>query len=1201
MSERRLGVVLVHGFRSSPAMWDDLTHLITEDEGLDFVETLPFGYATGFGRISPARALPTFDLVADSLKEYMDTEGEAFPRLMFVAHSQGGLIVQRYLVRMLAEGRGHDLARIGRVVLLACPNNGSEFLMSLRRNFLGLRHPQERQLRPLNDKITETQRTVLRAIVNATEVTAGTCPIRFDVYAGETDNIVPEASAQSAFPKVAALPGGHSSIARPTSRRHRTYTTLRRLILETSDSDPPDVPAGIPSVPVDHYLDDALALDVHPVIEASAPAAEDLPPQPPYVTREHDEILRAALRTACEGRNRLVVLVGGSSTGKTRACFEALRSLDPGWRLWRPPSAEDLVAVLSSAPHLPRTVLWLNETQRYLTTSRDDPAARALQALLDDPARGPVMMMGTLWPETHKDLTADPDSPAARLLKDRQFVIADIGFQGAAKAELERVAQSDPRLAEALAASRDEVTQYLAGGWELLNRYGAAVVETRALIDAAVDAARLGCTEDVSEAFLKAAAWALIPESHKRSRDQGWREEWFEQALADAGAPCRGVPGPLTTLGAETDEPPAYRLADYLRQKVSARRVLGCPPDGWWEAAVRHLTAPADLLALARAAHARARYRISADLVLRAMDLDPSLPGRELLVGVHFAAGHMSEAEVAAEQALARGDDEPALRLARLLQGAGEGAAALDWQRRAAEQVGGEDAWATYSASLLEAGKVDEAILAGQNVDTGRLDHVAYALREAGHTDRVLPVARQLAAKGDGGLLVEEARRLYEQGRLQDAIDLLEEARPTRAPGLYETLMYYYEELGDTARAEEAGQRSAERGYGKPLKRLSVQREEAGDLRGSARALLALGSCPEWEWWLLAAAMEFADAEDHQAARAAVERAIAAGLHEGWVVAAYVAEAAGDFGARDEALRRAALTGDAQAWSWLGTHHAEHGDVVEAEAAFRRAAELGATGVWEELAIMWHDAGDSERRDQVFAEALAEGQGRSLRRLPDLVDDSGDRAAAEAMALLAAEHGYDNPAYFLARKWRRNGHAEEALGLSLALQRMGHGEAVAVLISELWEAGDPAEVVRVIEAQEVGRPGATPHHLGHALAAYAATGATEKFTRALEAAHRPADLARAGRLCRQRGHEAEAVVLYERAHSLGDRSVLLELALLHHQDRKQAERLLREAVDAGVDTAPKELADHYARTGDSTAADRLRRYGLADDGPAAPW
>ncbi|MER5929328.1 alpha/beta fold hydrolase [Streptomyces sp. NPDC002054] len=234
----RLGVVLVHGFNSSPDMWDPLRRLIAADPVLDFVETLAFRYATKLWSFDPRRAIPSFDTVADSLKEYLDTESRAFGRLMLVSHSQGGLIVQRYLTRMTAEGRGGDLRRIGRIVLLACPNNGSEIALSLRRRLLRC-NLQEQQLRPLNEQIAETQRAVLRDIVNADQVTAGSCPIPFSVYAGETDNIVPPASARGVFPDAAVLPGDHSGIARPTAPDHRTYTTLRRLILLTSASTEP--------------------------------------------------------------------------------------------------------------------------------------------------------------------------------------------------------------------------------------------------------------------------------------------------------------------------------------------------------------------------------------------------------------------------------------------------------------------------------------------------------------------------------------------------------------------------------------------------------------------------------------------------------------------------------------------------------------------------------------------------------------------------------------------------------------------------------------------------------------------------------------------------------------------------------------------------------------------------------------------------
>ncbi|MEW2570217.1 hypothetical protein [Streptomyces sp. NPDC047070] len=1202
MQKRRVGVVLVHGIRSKPAMWDPLTKLITADDTLDFVQLLPFSYATGLKHINPTRTFPSFDTSADSLKEYLDTEGEPFSRLMLVAHSQGGLIVQRYLTRMLTAGRGRELTRIGRIVLLACPTNGSEIFLSLRRNVLGARHPQERQLRPLNGPVTDTLRQVMSDVVHAVTVTDRTCPIPFSVYAGESDNIVPAPSAQSVFPDARALPGDHSSIARPSSAEHRTYTTLRRLMLSTGDSDPPDSQRSIPSFPVGDHIHEAMALGIHPAIDPAV-STPDLPNLPCYLGRAHDLALRSVVREAAEGRNRFGVLVGGSSTGKTRACFEALSLLDPTWRVWHPPSAFELVEGLTGQQPLPRTVLWLNETQRYLTAADDDSAARALHALLNDPGRGPVLVLGTLWPEHLRELTAS-ETPAKLLLEDRQIPIEDVGFRQVPAATVEAATARDPRLAEAIAAHPDEATQYLAGGRELLARYHGGL-EIRTLIDTAVDAARLGYSDDVTQPFLSAAAWALLPETYLRTRDARWSERWFRQALSDAGKPCRGVPGPLTTLVTGPGQPQAdgdrYRLADYLRQQISRQRARECPPDAWWEAAAMHLPSPAGLHVLAKAAETRARYRLSVDLAQRALRADPSVPAHELLVAVLWRTGHITDAEASAQKALGLGDAGPALLLAKRLDSVGKPREAAGWQRKAAESVGSAAAWAALATTLLALGEVEDAVRAGQRIGNWRLGNFAYALSKAGHSAEALLFATGLAAEGNCEVILAEAARLEEQDRIQDAIDLLEQTERLGAPGGYEDLMFLYEKAGDTRRAEEAGHRAVyEHGYGKALRRLCAHRGEAGDQVGAAQALLALGSCPDWEEYLISAAGGFWEAGDLKAASSAAKQAIACGRPDGWVLLALIARTAGDSEEQKHAISQAVRTEDGDTWQLLGAFYAEEDDVRPAAAAYRRAADLGRHDAWKDLAKLWHDAWDTAARDQAVTDAIAGGHIKCLWGLPEYYDSTGDSAAARAQALLAAEHGDDGPGFYLAHRWYAQDRVDDALTLAVAMLQYGQTQTIDALKPKLWEDRDAARLVTVGEAQLATAPGPVPEGDSYLLAGYAATGAAQKFRRGVETEGAPSVLLSVGGMCERLGLRTEALMLYERARELGNAQSLLDLARLHSRTAT-ATALLHEAVDAGATGAVGLLATHYDTIGDSDAAERLRRYGIEAGSPAAPW
>ena len=321
----------------------------------------------------------------------------------------------------------------------------------------------------------------------------------------------------------------------------------------------------------------------------------------------------------------MAVLVGGSSTGKTRECWEALgllRDRPEPWRLWHPIDPSRPEAALRELPSIgPWTVVWLNEAQFYLEArsgGMGERVAAGLRELLRDPDRAPVLVMATLWPQFWDTLTArppagevDPHAQARELLSGW-----DISVPGAFTGVLmQRIAGSeDPRLALAAASAQDgQVIQFLAGAPELLARYDYAPPTAKALISAAIDARRLGMGVALPLGFLAAAAPGYLTESEW----DGLRDDWLEQALAYTAADCKGTRGPLTRVrprpsrAAATTSDPAYRLADYLDQHGRRSRRSAVPPPEFWTAA-GDLSDAGDLTALARAAEGRGLLHDSA-------------------------------------------------------------------------------------------------------------------------------------------------------------------------------------------------------------------------------------------------------------------------------------------------------------------------------------------------------------------------------------------------------------------------------------------------------------------------------------------------------------------------------------------------------------------------------------------------------------
>ncbi len=380
---------------------------------------------------------------------------------------------------------------------------------------------------------------------------------------------------------------------------------------------------------------DPIALEVHRAVDVSlVNDGAELPQLPTYVQRAHDKKLREVVDRAAAGITGIAVLVGGSSTGKTRACWEAVQYLPADWRLWHPIDPSHSEAVLDQLPMIgPRTVVWLNEAQHYLGASGEQVAAR-LRDVMRDPDRAPILVLGTMWPNHWDVLTAAPSSgdvPQAhaqtRALLSGTAIRVSSSFDEAALRSLRTAAVDDARLRQAVdQAEQGRITQYLAGGPSLVERYETAPPAARALVNAALDARRLGHGLDLPMTFLESAAWAYLDEFEQ---DQ-LGDDWLEKALAYTAAAVHGVRGLLARRRQRPPGPdttkldlPTYRLADYIEQHGQLERRYLIPPEGFWNAVTDHIHAPDYLMNFANAAHIRWRKQLAAELYGRVIATHP--------------------------------------------------------------------------------------------------------------------------------------------------------------------------------------------------------------------------------------------------------------------------------------------------------------------------------------------------------------------------------------------------------------------------------------------------------------------------------------------------------------------------------------------------------------------------------------------------
>ena len=400
-----------------------------------------------------------------------------------------------------------------------------------------------------------------------------------------------------------------------------------------------------------------------------------------YLSREIDRQLVNLIQGGVSGTSGILALVGGSSTGKTRACWEALKLLPSQWRVWHPLTAEELLRSLEPGTGnyvAPRTVLWLNELQRYLLpadSSLGEQVAVLCRSLLTEEKVRPIIILGTIWPDQDRwgTITAtpaqgqpDPHYHSRLLLADHSVPVPET-VTGADRVRAQRAALEDPRWLTALSEGGDRPIQFLAGSAYLLRRYRTAAPQALAVLNAAGDARKAGGPQILPLSFLRVAAegylsdveWQRIPVNNQTN----WVDGIIIDPVSGLCVGARGVHGPLRLPRSKNRTGPGqirgsdqiYELADYLEQHIRWARVAVQPPDSLWYGAVATITEPTTLLAMAKAAKSRGRYRPAAALAEKAVELG-SVEAMRMLAELLDARGAFEEAEALALKGHAMGD-----------------------------------------------------------------------------------------------------------------------------------------------------------------------------------------------------------------------------------------------------------------------------------------------------------------------------------------------------------------------------------------------------------------------------------------------------------------------------------------------------------------------------------------------------------------
>lgn len=585
---------------------------------------------------------------------------------------------------------------------------------------------------------------------------------------------------------------------------------------------------------------DPIALGVHRAIQDISDGRKMKRPDvlPAYIKRDFDDDLVMAL-SRCMRSSGLILLVGTSSTGKTRSAYEALKSVMPNWKVVQPITPQRLLAVLTEISNWKKTIIWLNEAQDYLDAGEGNELAAQLIRLLADATS--FIVVGTLWPDKYHELINEGISnnggvsKSARRSLLHSAIIVPVGTQlSAAEMRTAReLAQQDSSLRLAIDYGGHKIMQSLAAGPDLIHHWETSPTpQASAVLTAAIDARMLGVNGPLTRNFLRSGATAYLS-GHDRAGllSDG---QIFEAALQYARSPLKGAVYALNEITSPRGRTLGYRIADYLHEYGASLRLLAEIGSEFWAALEKHIVDPSDLFKLGEAAKITNELEWAEMLFKKAIKLGSKEASVEL---AHMFAAQLriTEADLILSEAVENGDTNAWLTHFRLLRSQGR---LVDAERTLRRAIQLKAPWSISSSGrvskygiehygpvlgfstnvyqfgprseltdlLLSQGRHEDAIVTWREAveadENYARQHLARLLTEHGLVDEAEDNLARATMSGEPGARYQLAVLLEEQGRANDVMEVWQEGILLKEARSAQNLGEFLLKIGRAADAE---------------------------------------------------------------------------------------------------------------------------------------------------------------------------------------------------------------------------------------------------------------------------------------------------------------------------------------------------------------------------------------------------------------